>query len=231
MDKTMLNAIIYSRADNYLKKNTERFNKKEKEQFVEDLREYLSNTNSNVYTDKVYDFLLHEGLVDGKSRESEFAEYLLDKHGNSSIKSVLDVGAGRMCKLSSALSKNGWSMTAIDPKIRLEKKELKERGIEKTIKAPLLCDEFVKNMSGVSVIEYDLVVGLEPCDATEHIIRQSLKYDKPFEVMLCYQAHNALNGQQFDKPEQWYEYLSNISSEVEIVKCGFNSIATNVNER
>ena len=104
--------------------------------------------------------------------------------------------------------------------------ELKPRLISSIIRKHFICDEYSKNL-GTPINQYDLLVGLEPCDATEHIIRQSLKYDKPFEIFLCYQVHKALNGIKFTCPEDWYEYLSSISKEVKIIKQGEDFCATN----
>ena len=89
---------------------------------------------------------------------------------------------------------------------------------------------FARSGEGTNIINFDLIVGLEPCGATEHIIRQALKYDKPFDVSLCAAPHNALNGDTFNSYLEWYNHLKNISKEVSIIKndCGY--IATNHEE-
>ena len=111
----------------------------------------------------------------------------------------------------------------MDPKIRLKDNEIKPRKIKQIIKKPFYCDDF--SNKGTDISKFDLIVGLEPCDATEHIIRQGLKYEKPFEVSLCYQAHNGLNGQKFNTPEDWYKHLQQISNEVDILKMEDDYIA------
>ena len=89
------------------------------------------------------------------------------------------------------------------------------------------CDDFSNEEQGFNISPYDLLIGLEPCDATEHIIRQSLKYNKPFEIALCYTAHKALVDCKIKTREDWYNYLKSISSEIKINRIEDNYIATN----
>ena len=217
--------LISNIAEKYLAKNEERFNRKEQQAFLKSLQLYL-NEGSPVIVDEVYDFLLAEGIIKGNSRHLDFANYILYKYSPKNHKKILDVGAGRMCKLSTELAGQGFTVSAIDTNIRLKENELKRRLISKIIKSSFFCDEYSKNQ-GTPVGEYDLLVGLEPCEATEHIIRQGLKYDKPFEISLCYQPHKALSGQTFRTPELWYEYLSSISKEVKIIEQNNDFYATN----
>ena len=161
--------------------------------------------------------------VVNKPRTEGFIAYLISKYSKQQTRKILDIGAGRLCPLSTELGKKGFSVTAMDPKIRLNTNELKSRNIKQVIKKPFYCDEF--SNIGTNISNYDLLVGLEPCDATEHIIRQGLKYDKPFEVSLCYQAHQGLDGKIFATPEDWYAYLRTISSHVDIVDITDHCIA------
>ncbi len=216
----LIHLIMFKKAEEYLRINPERFTPFEKDKFLMDLRAYIFKQD-NAIADEVFDFLVSENLITNKPRTQTFIRHLITKY-NSSNK-VLDVGAGRMCNLSTELGKRGFKVTAIDPKIRLKDNELKPRKIQQIIKKPFYCDEY---STGTDISNFDLIVGMEPCDATEHIIRQSLKYDKPFEVSLCYQAHNALNGQKFKTPEDWYEYLQQISNEINILKTSEDYIAS-----
>ena len=213
-------------AFHYLEMNTERFNSKEKLKFMNGLQEWLAGKSESM-DDEVYDFLIEIGVVKSKSREENFKSYLNEKYGFLTFKRVLDVGAGRLCKLSEMLAKKCSNVTAMDPKIRLSEIEAAQKRI-KIKKEMFECDKFAKSGSrGTSLKPYDLIVGLEPCDATEHIIRQGLKYDKQFDVLLCAAPHNALNGKIFRNYEEWYKYLESISSEVTIQEYGSSFIATN----
>lgn len=216
----LLNLLIFHKAADYLKHNPERFTSSEKDKFIEDLKSYVL-TKDKVIADEVFDFYVSEKLAQNEPRTTSFIRHLIAKY-NSSNK-VLDVGAGRMCHLSTELGERGFKVVAIDPKIRLKDSEIKQRKIQRIIKQPFYCDEYG---NGTDISNFDLLVGLEPCDATEHIIRQGLKYEKPFEVSLCYQAHNALNGKTFATPEDWYEYLQQISNEINITRIDNDFIAS-----
>lgn len=134
-----------------------------------------------------------------------------------------------MCKLSKILARYGNSMHAIDPNIRLSANEAKNSNI-KIMPQKFMCDEYSKNGKGTNIKHYDMLVGLEPCDATEHIIRQGLKYDKPCDVLLCAVPHNALNGKTFKSAQEWQEYLLSISSELTIKEHNKSSIISNVKD-
>ena len=218
--------ILTIRAFEYLEKNAERFTKQEKAKFLQDFNEYLSNSK-NFITDEVYDFLTTINPL-MRTRESEFVSYLNGKYKNLRFGKVCDVGSGRLCKMSIILSNKGNQMYAIDPNIRISQSEATKLGIRKISKDRFVCDKFASHEKGTNISHYDMILGLEPCGATEHIIHQSLKYEKPFNILLCYEAHQALNGKTFRSPEEWFEYLSKISSEVELEKVKNNYFATNV---
>ena len=216
---------LYNAAITYLNENTNRFDEKEKMQFMKDLQIWAEGKSETI-ADEVYDFLIHIGLSTAKSREKEFVSYLNKKYGDLKFGKILDVGAGRMCRLSQMLARFGNEMYAIDPKIRLLQHEARKMGIA-IKKDKFVCDEYAKHQKGTLVDHYNHIVGLEPCDATEHIIRQGLKYDKPFDVMLCAAPHVGLNGKNFNSYEEWYVYLARISSEVNISKIGSSYYASN----
>lgn len=206
----------------YLESNPERFNNIEKQMFLRDLATTLTSDEPSI-SDEVYDFLVYFRLIKGVSRQKTFANYLDRLYSPITHPKVLDVGAGRMCHLSSILSKKGFKTYAMDPNIRLlpnESNTLKFH-VSKEI---FLCDEFAKDGQGTQIKNFDLLVGLEPCLATEHIARQGLKYEKAFEILLCYEAHNALDSTTFRCPEEWFEYLFNLSDELEIKKYDGNYI-------
>lgn len=217
---------LYVIAINYLEKNPYRFDAQEKSMFMQGLKEWIGGKSETI-DDVVYDFLIDVGLYKKPSREEVFVSYLNQKYGNIKFSKILDVGAGRMCKLSQALAKYGNSLYAIDPNIRLTKEEAKKIGIKSINKQRFVCDEFAKKGKGTPIDFYDYIFGLEPCDATEHIIRQSLKYDKPFDIFLCGTSHKALNGKSFNSYKEWYDYLASISSEVDITKFGSIYVASN----
>lgn len=221
---------LYECAVIYLNINAERFNDKEKYVFMENLNDWIMK-KTDVISDDIYDFLIAAKLSEEKTREEQFASYLNEKYKNLRFTRIMDIGAGRMCKLSTLLAKNGARMYAIDPNIRLRVEESYKAGISKISNQKFVCDWSVgKNGLGTNVKPVDMLVGLEPCDATEHIIRQALKYEKPFDIALCATPHDSINGKKFRSYEEWYEYLLSISSEVDISKIGGFYIASNASQ-
>lgn len=218
---------LYDRAFAYLELNPERFTDQEKMKFMKGLQEWIAGTSETI-DDEVYDFLIAAKLSKEKSREEKFASYLNGKYGHLSFRRVMDVGAGRMCRLSTLLAKNGAKMYAIDPNIRLSDEEAYGLGISQISTRTFVCDWALgRDGKGTNVRPMDVLVGLEPCDATEHIIRQGLKYDKPLDVLLCAAPHNSIDGRQFRTYEEWYEYLLSISSELDINQIGSSFIISN----
>lgn len=216
---------LINRASEYLKINKERFNEQEKEKFNNSLKEFLCG--EMVVADEVYDFLQSEGFITSPPRATTFAEYIKSKYPLMEYKKVLDVGAGRLCHLSKNLADVGYQVFAIDPNIRISNKEAELMKIKHITKLKFVCDKFAETGKGTDITDYDFLIGLEPCDATEHIIHQGLKHDKPFDVQLCYAPHNALDGRKFKSVWQWYEYLQSISKEINIINHHGTFVATN----
>jgi hypothetical protein len=210
----------------YLQENPERFTKDEMAKFNKHLEEWIVG-NSDAIDDDIYDFLIAKELIHKPRRETVFMRYIKNKYSPTTHKNILDVGSGRLCRLGVKLSENGFNPSCIDPNIRLDKNEAQKLHLAKIIKDRFICDDFSKHNKGTNIANYDLLVGLEPCDATEHIIRQGLKYEKPFDIILCYAAHKSLTGKSFQSPEDWYEYLQSISQEIHISKINDSFIATN----
>ena len=217
-DISMAKIFIHIKLEEYLHKNPERYTTAEKNKLYSDVFHWLESDEKWI-ADGVEDFLVYAGIYKHDSREKVFADYIKAKYKPTKYKRVLDVGAGRMCRSTILLSNYGYKASAIDPAIRLDAKESKAKGIT-IYKRPFLCDEYARGGKGTEIRNVDLVVGLEPCDATEHIIRQSLKYEKPFDVTLCYSEHNGLDGSKYATPEEWYDHLQRVSGDVEIVKVG-----------
>ena len=222
--------IMYKKAEEWLKMNPERLTSEEKTKFKVELMEYLIGASKTV-SDEVYDFLVFQKLITNDDRHSEFAGYLRKKYPNLGCQTILDVGAGRMCHLSEKLAKTGANIVAMDPNIRITQAEAKAKKIMAIKKELFMCDEYAKNNLGTDISKKDLIVGLEPCMATEHIIRQGLKKGKPFEVSLCFQNHPSLSGQQFKSYEDWFKFLKSISTYIDIVEYKNSMIATNNNIR
>ena len=152
--------FLLSRAEQYLKINPDRFTTAEKNKFRAGLAEWIAGTSETI-DDEVYDFLLSLKIDNRKPREEIFASHITQKYKNIQFRKILDVGAGRMCKLSNVLTKYGYKMYAIDPNIRLSPQEASKQKISSISKKLFLCDDFAPGGKGTNVQNYDLIVGLE----------------------------------------------------------------------
>ena len=83
------------------------------------------------------------------------------------------------------------------------KLELEERPSLQAIKSEFDCRT-------ASLAGYDLVIGQEPCEAAEHIIRAGLEQNVPFIVALCGTPHRLISGEQPEDVWEWYHYLEQI---------------------
>ena len=225
MNNDLLKVIIRHQADDWLKKNPLLLNTQEKQKFLIGLHNYLENKELTI-DDEVFDFLVQSKLVKNEPREATFMRYLTRKYGNLKNRRVLEVGAGRICTLSQSIAQQGGKVTAMDTNIRINNDILRKAKIV-AVKKLFMCDDFSKNGTGTNIDRFDLIVGLEPCDATEHIIRQALKYDNPFDINLCAAPHKGIDGETFKTYKDWYNHLKSISESVSIIEndCGF--VATN----
>lgn len=229
MDDKLLRLYFLKQADLWLKDNPLFLNSQEKQKFINDLLKFIdcyTNNQVGVIRDEVYDFLVQRNLIIAQPREEKFLKYLTQKYKSLNNMEIMDVGAGRVCPLSRAMAMEGAKVTAIDPNIRLDESVLKKENID-LLKRYFQCDQYSTNNIGTDINKYDLIVGLEPCDATEHIIRQSLKYDKPFDIRLCTASHKSLDGKEFETYEEWYEHLAKISKDISILNENSGYIATN----
>lgn len=201
----------------YIEINEERFNDFEKMKFMHGLQTWAYGRSETI-DDEVYDFLVQMGFAKKERRENLYYSYLNEKYKELRFSKVLDVGSGRLCHLARILAQKGSKVSVMDPNIRLTDSEAHCFGINNVFRKKFVCDDFAGHLAGTNVRSYNMLIGLEPCDATEHIIRQGLKYDKNFDVLLCAAPHQSINGRKFRTYEEWYEYLSSISKDVDIVQ-------------
>lgn len=217
---------FYDEFRQYCKENSQRYTIDEIQALIEDYLKFLmsmnaqnqSSTNTITVADGIVDFLYNIGKRN-IPREYLFRNNIINNYPVEKIKKVLDVGAGRLCKLSQFLMEHGYSVTAMDPNIRLTDGEIEGLQLQEDF---FECDEFAENEKGTDISEYDLIIGMEPCEATEHIIRQCLKYCKPFEIALCATAHDGLDGEKFKDQQEWYKHLQGLGESIRIEILGDN---------
>ena len=163
------------------------------EQFLK-LRKEIENTDSNVISDEVIDFVFWaEGLP---FRQEIFAKYVCKFLPMNA--SILEVGCGRTGKLSRILKDKGYNISCMDPKIDFA---------------------YLKNINSfkelfnleTDITKYDYLIAQEPCDATEYIVRACVAERKKMIMSLCASPHILINGTMPSSYEEWYSYLQNIS--------------------
>lgn len=152
-------------------------------------------------SDEVSDFL--DLLFRNPTRWKSFANYIKDNYQLKKYNNILDVGCGKFADLSIELIKEGYNVTCIDPNLNTDKINVAELKLIKDIFDYRIFD----------VAKYDLIIGLEPCDATEHIVRSALNNNKEFVVSLCATPHKSIDGKSFLNKNEWYQYLLNLYSD------------------
>lgn len=161
------------------------------------LEHEIRRPKSTTISDEYFDFKLWCNGV--PSRQENFAEFIAKKLSRRNGAKILEVGGGRTARLSRILSKKGFKMTCIDPKIEITG----NNGIE-------IMKEYF-NYKSFSVSAYDYVIAQEPCEATEHIVRACTNNHIPFMITLCGVPHKLICGKTPKDVKEWYDYLVNIS--------------------
>lgn len=168
------------------------------EEKVKEFKDYLNNNLSkNTVHDELVDFI--DLRMNRTTRWESFARYIETRYDSKKYNNVLDVGAGRTPLLSFELQKKGYNVTAMDPKLEHTEK--------------IDCIKALFDYEKTSILEYDLLVGLEPCMATEHIVRSAILNDKPFAISLCAAAHDSIFGKKIKDMDEWWNYLVSITDE------------------
>lgn len=167
----------------------------------------LESPSDGTISDERLDYeLWRRGL---KSRQEGFADYVDGAIAGRGVKHILEVGGGRLGRLSVLLAERGYRMTCMDPRLEIE-----SRPSVKAVKEAF-------DYRTVSLDGYDLVIGEEPCEAAEHIVRAGLEQKIPFIVALCGTPHKLISGEQPKDIWEWYDYLNHIDcgrTEMKIMK-------------
>lgn len=175
----------------FIEENPHELSQEQMELVIDDI---FNDERKRTIHDETFDYL--QWMNNRKCRQQIFGEYLVNNYSKFLGKEILEVGCGRTMRLSRML-KHYFRITAIDPKI-----EYRSEFCIKHIKG-----EFTEN---TQINIYDLVIALEPCDATEHIVRACVKAKKDFIVVLCGVPHKRIDGVMPEDEKAWYNYLISI---------------------
>lgn len=172
----------------------------EREQ-LEKIENDILNPRGGSVCDEYVDFILWtKGL---KSRQEAFAEFVERLFPREQYQNLLEVGSGRCAGLSRLLSEKGYKVTAMDPKI-----------VPDNVRADdVICIKEAFAYGKTNITKFDAVVAQEPCEATEHIIRECIERKKDFVISLCGAPHALMNGEMPEDVYAWYRYLEEIDRE------------------
>ena len=170
-----------------------------------EIRRLQQQLKSNKYTDLIVDFLLY--CIGEKSRQEQFALHVISKVDEVfSIDPILrkkfrilEVGSSANMRVSKILANQGFNVTCIDPKILKQEQSENFKSIRGRFDL------------GFDISDFDLIIGEEPCQATEYIVRACKIHKKPFILTLCAEVHKIpLTKQSFKSYKDWHVYLANL---------------------
>lgn len=171
------------------------------EEQLEKIEDDITKPSNGVVSDEYVDFILWtRGL---KSRQEYFVEYIEKLFPPEKYPKLLEVGCGRTARLSKLLDEKGYQMCAMDPQIVPESVEVHN----------ISCMQDYFAFEKTDITAFDGIVAQEPCDATEHIIRECVAQKKDFVVSLCGVEHRLISGEMPENVLEWYRYLEKIGGD------------------
>ena len=157
----------------------------------------LGYTNNNDTINQIYNYL---NIVDNNINAYYGFINILQKYFNLKTK-ILEVGAGTIPILAKYIKdKYNSDITLMEPSIIFE--DLLDCEIKK--------EKFTKE---TDIEKYDLIIGYNPCGATEDMIRSALNNNKDFCIALCGCCFLPENYTIRTK-EELHKYLINLVNEL-----------------
>lgn len=165
------------------------------EELDESLLLGFTNTNDNI--NQIYCYL--DLVPDKINPYIAFLNILKDNFNLNA--NILEVGCGLMPILSKYLKKYfpDSYLTLLDKSIKF--KNFKDKCIETT---------FYENYD---ISKYDLIIGYNPCQASEAIIRNAIKNNKDFCIALCGCCFLPKEYKE-RTPELWHKYLIDLANDL-----------------
>lgn len=175
------------------------------EEQLKKIEDDIIKPRNGVVSDEYVDFILWtKGL---KTRQEYFAEYVEKLFPQETYHKLLEVGCGRTARLSKLLATKGYQMWAMDPKV--DPQVVSESAEVHNVS----CRKARFTFEKTDITEFDGIVAQEPCEATEHIIRECVAKKKDFVISLCGVEHRLMNGEMPEDVFAWYHYLEEIGGD------------------
>lgn len=193
--------ILYDKLSDTDKAKLITFKEKYYQRYVSYLQEELDNkllkgfTNNNDTINQIYCYL--QIVPDRFNYYLEFIK-IIQKYFVLENKKVLEIGAGSLPILASYLESKALNYDIMDPGTILEDVV--------GIKGKVTKEKFSLD---TSITDYDLLIGYNPCAATEAMIRNCLQNHKEFIIALCGCAFLPESYKKRTNKE-WQKYLFQI---------------------
>lgn len=195
--------MIISKRPNIFKRiKLNKFKNKYSHLYPDYLQEEIDNklllgyTNNNDTINQIYCYL--DLVNDNINAYKEFIKILENNFNLSN--NILEIGAGNIPILAKYLTDKKINVDILESNIIFDNltngRVIKKRFDEKT-----------------NIDKYDLLIGYNPCGATEDIIRNSIKNNKDFCIALC---GCCFLPEEYKKrtPEEWHNYLFEIAKKI-----------------
>lgn len=157
---------------------------------------FLGFTNNEDTINQIYCYL---NLIKDDINPYRGFQKFLDKTFNiKHTKSILEVGSGSIPILSHLIENKYKTKVDIQDPITL---------FANYNKGNIFKEEFDEN---TDISNYDLIIGYNPCEASEAIIRNAIKSKKNFSIALCSCCHLPHNYKE-KSSEIWHNYLLDIA--------------------
>lgn len=186
--------IISKKPSFFNKQKLKRFKNMYIEKYPDFLQEeieekiYKGYTNNNDTINQIYCYL--NIVSDDINSYKEFINII---NNNFVFENILEIGAGTIPVLAKYLEDKKVNVDIIDPSIIFE--DLINGNVKKE-----------KFDSNTKVDKYDLLIGYNPCRATEDIIINAIRNKKDFCIALC--GCCFLPDSYIERtPESWHKYL------------------------
>jgi hypothetical protein len=146
---------------------------------------------------------------DGR-RFRAFADFIHQTYPDA--QAIADVAGGRG-KLSYYLHGLGYDATIIDSRDghlpRWMRRTLRKQSVKRgrLIEIPRM----VRKLQDIDLRPFDLIVGLHPDEATEHLLRAAIALGKDFAIVPC--CVFPIDGVKRSE-ETWREYLTSLSTDI-----------------